>query len=152
MCNHLPIIVFILLALTGCGNNNLPQEPKTKPNNKPIYKSIVSHTTTFDAPISQQPLNIYTAQDSEELVKDNNSTIQITQKVGETNERDNKTSDKKKISKEGGADTTSKMNQSTGDIPTRKRKFLEGKLGGSFEIMKRTFSDGIEKVKKFVKK
>jgi len=151
MCNQLPIIVCMLFALSGCTGGSMPQEPSNKPISN--TKSIVDRTTTFDKPILQQQRNSYTDKASEELTEEDKNIADGQQKSETHNKSDNKTNDEKKASKGDEVNGELRMSQSAGDIPTRRKKFLEGsKLANSLSSMKRTFSDGMEKFKKIVKK
>ncbi|WP_148204901.1 hypothetical protein [Candidatus Amoebophilus asiaticus] len=154
MCNQLPIIVCMLFALGGCTGGSMPQEPKSEPNNRPISntKGITNRTTTFNMPILQQQRDNYIDKDLEKLTEEDKAISDGQQESKKINKYDNKISDEKKMSKDSEVNVEPRMSQSAGDISTRRRKFLEGsKLASSLNSMKRTFSDGMEKLKKIVK-
>ncbi|MHB9147015.1 MAG: hypothetical protein ACYC2U_00915 [Candidatus Amoebophilus sp.] len=144
----------MLFALGGCTGGSMPQEPKSEPNNKPIFntKRITNRTTTFNRPILQQQRDSYVDKDLGKLTEQDKAISDGQQESKKPDKYHNKTSNKKKISKDSEVNGELRMGQSAGNISTRRRKFLEGsKLANSLNSMKRTFSDGMEKLKKIVK-
>jgi hypothetical protein len=160
MYNKLPVIFFVVFSLVGCSSKDTSKEVQKKSTDKPIL-----NTKSIKVAPPRPILKIYSHynpnQNIEKPIEKDKNTSE-SKHIPEAEKKDGKSSkdNKSNISKESSkSSATSKastnkpsMSQSTGDIPTRKKKFQEGVFGGSWNHMKRTFSDSVEKLRKTVKK
>lgn len=154
MRNKLPIIFFMIFSLIGCSSKDIPQEPKEEPTDKPALntKSTVSiPTTKAKTIILKRYNNHYPNKDAEKPEEKGRNTTESKHLPEKNNKNGNKFNTSGEAPKQDAANGPN-MSQSTGDLPTRKKKFQEGIFGDSWNSMKRTFSDGIAKVKKIVKR